>query len=163
MHIHVSSLLLFIVCFSLLSTPSSVFAHGEAVLCDNRGDLIEQCGEEHECIIDEQVNENIGYCKAVGESIVFQMCDRQAEGMGCDEGEVCKIGTLDPQIGVCASVSHSLPNASESEMSTDDAQTGCQTTHSSPSLILWTLILMGLSFKRSSAGSEANLPESQYT
>lgn len=93
-------------------SASNLWAHGEAVLCDNRLDLVEQCGEVHDCVIDSAVSEHIGYCKAEAEDISFVICDREAEVSTCDEGEVCKIGTIDSQIGVCAEL--------EEPMETDD-------------------------------------------
>ena len=92
---------------------SKGWTHGEAVLCDNREDLIIQCGDFHDCIIDEEVSEFIGYCKAMAEEIMFTLCDRQLEGMGCELGEVCKIGTIDPHIGVCMPIPNFTPPSPE--------------------------------------------------
>ena len=90
------------VCF-LFSSQS--FAHEDAILCDTMEDLIEQCGEEHDCITDTSISDRIGYCKAAAENISFVLCDRSTEETTCVEGEICKIGTIDPDIGVCAEVS----------------------------------------------------------
>jgi|GEM_PF-3312307 len=99
-----ASLTLLTLLWVLISSPQVAQAHGDAVLCDAQGDLIEQCGETHECVTDPEVSESIGYCKAEGEDISFTLCDREASESTCGEGEVCKIGTIDPRIGVCAEV-----------------------------------------------------------
>ena len=106
---------------AMLSTGllcAEALAHGEAVLCDATGDLVEQCGEFHECVTDPEVSDVIGYCKAETEDISFTLCDRDATESRCAEGEVCKIGTIDPQIGVCAEVA-GLPSE-ETTAGTDD-------------------------------------------
>ena len=87
--------------------------HGDAVLWDAREDIIEQCGEVHECVTDPEVSEAIGYCKADTEDISFTLCDRGASESPCGEGEVCKIGTIDPEIGVCAEVTGLPPEGGE--------------------------------------------------
>ena len=104
--VDLSSLSLIVVVCAILSLTSlkSAHAHGEAVLCDATLDLVEQCGEEHDCVTNPEVSETIGYCKAETEDISFTICDRSAEVSICESGEVCKIGTIDPNIGACAEV-----------------------------------------------------------
>ena len=158
----------------LCGIPSEGWSHGEAVLCDNREDLIIQCGDFHECITNEDVSEFIGYCKAMAEEIMFTLCDRRLEGMGCEVGEVCKIGTIDPHIGVCMPIPNFNPpvqggmseeeemmtggdmmmggdQESDSSMNEDltpsslREEEGCQSTVMSPlPLLIWIMIILGM-------------------
>ena len=141
------------VCF-LFSSQS--FAHEDAILCDTMEDLIEQCGEEHDCITDTSISDRIGYCKAAAENISFVLCDRSTEETTCGEGEICKIGTIDPDIGVCAEVS--IPEEDEEDDHSDhdhdshghdhdghDHDHGChQSTVGSSSYLFIFLILLSV-------------------
>ena len=114
MTFNVNSRALFIAALSTSLWCAEALAHGEAVLCDVQGDIVEQCGEAHDCVTDPEVSEAIGYCKAEAEDISFTLCDRGAESPTCMMDEVCKIGTIDPNIGVCAAVAE-LPEDSAGE------------------------------------------------
>ena len=128
---------------------NQAMGHGEAVLCDNRESLIDQCGGAHECVTDESIDSFIGYCRAEAEEISFQLCDRSSDEIVCMIGEICKIGTIDPQIGVCMSLS--LPPIGEEALimeSEDMESEGCQMTSSDRSLseiiALFSLLSFGL-------------------
>lgn len=112
-------------CFLIL-IPSLALAHGEAVLCDNREELVAQCGEDHACVTDPAVSEFIGYCKANAENIAFTLCDHAADDPGCASDEVCKIGTIDPHIGVCAQVTSTEDTAHEHAHDESEDEGGCQ-------------------------------------
>ena len=141
----------------MLCHSSAAFAHGEAVLCDHQRDLVEQCGEVHECVTDPEVSEVIGYCKADTEDISFTLCDRSAEESPCASGEVCKIGTIDPQIGVCAEVvtemdsgnsdeeDHSGHDHGDHDHGDHDHSEGCQSSSSSSPTTPIALLIMIIS------------------
>ena len=146
--------------------PLSAAAHGDAVLCDVRGDLLEQCGEVHECITSPAVSPYIGYCKSEFEDFSFTICDRSVTPSPCARNEVCKIGTIDPQIGVCYEFVMIYPSTStavggENETSeasgglggeglgvtsdqrdVRDTEEGCTHTRSSSKLMLLGLLLL---------------------
>ena len=120
------------------------FTHGQADLCDRQQDLIEQCGEFHDCVVNEQVSPHIGFCKAEFEDISFTLCDRSSEMVPCPTGEICKIGTIDPNIGVCSPLSH--PHQTTMDTLINGESEGCQSqsmTQSSVSLF-FGLCLIGI-------------------
>ncbi len=84
-----------------LGVPASVAAHGDPILCDIREDVVEQCGPVHHCMIDQEVDENIGVCSGDFEDTSFIVCDRRREDETCPMNQVCRIGNIDPNIGAC--------------------------------------------------------------
>lgn len=144
-HLHLLSLGLLVCLF--VGTPLTGYAHGEVDLCDRGEDLIVQCGEFHDCVVDEMVSSEIGYCKAEFEDLFFAMCDRRVEGMGCEVGEICKIGIIDAHIGVCMNLSGTYPTANET-MDQDDQgmsdESGCQSPSSlsSRTQSIWSVLLL---------------------
>jgi hypothetical protein len=151
------SLLGLIVGFGLhVAYLNQAMGHGEAVLCDNRESLLDQCGGAHECVTDESIDSFIGYCRAEAEEITFQLCDRSSDEIVCMIGEICKIGTIDPQIGVCMSLSlspigeeASIGNMGSEDMEAEDIESeGCQMTSSdsplSEIIALFSLLIFGL-------------------
>ncbi len=121
MTLHTRPSLLLMTLLSTALCSANAYAHGEAVLCDAQGDLVEQCGEAHACVTDPEVSESIGYCKADTEEISFVLCDRSAPS--CGPNEVCKIGTIDPNIGVCSELPE-LPETSEAGEEAQSEQAG---------------------------------------
>ena len=135
---------LVMVLFIFLVYPSFSFAHGQADLCDRRENLIEQCGEFHNCIVDELVSPNIGYCKAEFEDLDFTMCNRHSEEVPCPVGEVCKIGTIDPNIGVCSPLSTTHPMMVDEELTMSESGCQSQPYSQSPLQLFFGLCLMSL-------------------
>lgn len=137
-----------LVLFTLLFQPHTGFTHGQADLCDRREDLIEQCGEFHDCLVDEHISPHIGFCKAEFEEIHFIMCDRGSDMVQCPMGEICKIGIIDPSIGVCSPLSHEH-QGTMNELINGESE-GCQSrsTDLFPFSILFSLYLISLYLHR---------------
>lgn len=93
--------LILLVALVIITFPASAMAHGDPIICDVREDIEEQCGPVHDCQIDAEVDENIGVCSSEFEEQSFIVCDRRREEETCPEGQVCRIGNLDPNIGAC--------------------------------------------------------------
>ena len=85
---------------AMLAPSASAPAHTLAELCDASEDIIAQCGDLHECVTNPDVDTDIGYCAAPEEGLDFTLCDRRAP-VTCGPKQLCRIGTIDPHIGVC--------------------------------------------------------------
>lgn len=90
----------FTLTLTLCLPAGAASAHTLAELCDASQDVVEQCSDLHDCVLDPAVDANIGYCAAPDEGLDFTLCDRRVPD-SCGPKQRCRIGTIDPNIGVC--------------------------------------------------------------
>ncbi len=127
----IATLVVLLIC----AAPASAAAHGDPILCDTREDVVEQCGPVHACMIDPDVDENIGVCQGDFEEESFTVCDRRREEETCPMGQVCRIGNIDPNIGACVVdpfAGFDDGDQQEGDDSDEDEPTCAMTSPSSP-------------------------------
>lgn len=114
---------LFSISLAYLLFSSSCLAHTQVIFCDNTDDVEAQCGPEHDCVTDDRVSDEIGYCLAQIENNDQQLCLREESSKFCQVGEICKTGLFDSHIGVCMH----LYGVTDSEMTQMlDEKEGCE-------------------------------------
>lgn len=83
----------------LCGPVSLAAAHGLPTMCKASMDAEAQCGPEHTCDVRMDVSSEIGVCQEFDTS--FETCDRRKGNEDCQDGYLCLIGEVDPNIGAC--------------------------------------------------------------
>lgn len=100
---------------------SFVSAHGLPTMCKAAMDAEAQCGPDHTCDVRMEVSSEIGVCQEF--DTTFETCDRRKGNEDCQDGYLCLIGEVDPNIGAC--LVDNSPKPMPQTPTTDDEDGGC--------------------------------------